>query len=47
MTPTAAVVMGALALGRIPYEKWLKFVWKPAAAFLLLTMLILVAAVIL
>ena len=47
VTPTAAVVMGALALGRIPYEKWLKFVWKPAAAFLLLTMLILVAAVIL
>ena len=47
VTPTAAVVMGALALGRIPYETWLKFVWKPAAAFLLLTMLILVAAVIL
>jgi len=25
--PTFAVVMGGLALGRIPYNKWLKFVW--------------------
>ena len=44
---TLVTYLCALALGRIPYEKWLKFVWKPAAAFLLLTMLILVAAVIL
>lgn len=44
LTPTAAVVMGALALGRIPYEKWLKFVWKIAALFLVLTVLLLVAA---
>ena len=27
-TPTSAVVMGALAIGRIPYEKWLKFSLK-------------------
>lgn len=25
-TPTYAVVMGALALGRVPYERWLRFV---------------------
>ena len=44
VTPTAAVVMGALALGRIPYEKWLKFVWKLILLFLLLTGLLLVLA---
>ena len=47
MTPTAAVVMGALALGRIPYEKWLKFVWKLILIFLLLTVLLLIAAAVL
>ena len=36
--------MGALALGRIPYEKWLKFVWKLMLLFLLLTGLLLVLA---
>lgn len=28
VTPTSAVVMGALAIGRVPYAKWLKFVSK-------------------
>jgi uncharacterized ion transporter superfamily protein YfcC len=37
ITPTAAVVMGALALGHVPYERWLKFVWKLLVVFLLLT----------
>ncbi|OQX40244.1 MAG: C4-dicarboxylate ABC transporter [Oceanospirillales bacterium LUC14_002_19_P2] len=27
MTPTSGVVMGALAMGRVPYEKWIKYVW--------------------
>ena len=27
ITPTSGVVMGALAMGRVSYEKWLKFVW--------------------
>lgn len=27
-TPTSAVVMGALAIGRVPYDKWLKFSLK-------------------
>ena len=47
ITPTAAVLMGALALGRIPYEKWLKFVWKLILIFLLLTVLLLIAAAVL
>jgi uncharacterized ion transporter superfamily protein YfcC len=25
INPTFAVVMGALAIGRVPYERWLKF----------------------
>lgn len=28
ITPTAAVVMGALALGHVPYDRWIKFSWK-------------------
>ena len=28
ITPTSAVVMGALAIGRVSYGTWLKFVWK-------------------
>ena len=47
VTPTAAVVMGALALGRIPYEKWLKFVWKLILLFLAMTILLLIAAALL
>ena len=27
VTPTSAVVMGGLAIGRVPYERWLRFVW--------------------
>ena len=42
ITPTAAVVMGALALGRVPYDKWLKFVWKLLLWFLLLTLAFLI-----
>jgi uncharacterized ion transporter superfamily protein YfcC len=42
ITPTAAVVMGALALGHVPYDKWVKFVWKLILYFVLLTMAFLV-----
>ena len=45
VTPTAAVVMGALALGHVPYDRWLKYVWKLVLYFLLLTMVFLVAGV--
>jgi uncharacterized ion transporter superfamily protein YfcC len=37
VTPTAAVVMGALALGRVGYDRWVKYVWKLLAWFLLLS----------
>ena len=28
ITPTSAVVMGALAIGRVSYGVWLKYIWK-------------------
>ena len=45
ITPTAAVVMGALALGHVPYDRWLKYVWKLIAYFLLLTVAFLTIGV--
>ena len=36
ITPTAAVVMGGLAFGRVPYDRWVRFVWKLILIFLLL-----------
>ena len=41
ITPTAAVVMGALALGHVPFDRWVKYVWKLVLAFALLTLLFL------
>ena len=46
LTPTAAVLMGALALGKVPYEKWVKFVWKLFVGLLLLTCVFLVFGVV-
>ena len=46
LTPTAAVVMGALALGRVPYDKWLGYVWKLLVYFALITILFLIAGTI-
>ena len=45
ITPTAAVVMGALALGHVPFDRWLKYVWKLVLYFLLLTLAFLVIGV--
>lgn len=40
ITPTSAVVVGALAIGRIPYDKWLKFIWP---LLLILTVMVVAA----
>lgn len=37
INPTFAVVMGAIAIGRIPYERWLRFMWP---LLLILTVII-------
>lgn len=45
VTPTSAVVMGGLAIGRVPYDRWLKYVWKLLAIILLLTVALLALGV--
>lgn len=40
ITPTSAVVVGGLAIGRVSYDKWLKFIWP---LLLMLTLIIAVA----
>ncbi len=41
ITPTAAVLMGALSLGRVSYDRWVKYVWKLVAYIFLLCLLFL------
>ena len=43
-TPTSAVVMGALAIGRVPYDKWLKFSFKLIIILFVLCAIVLAAA---
>ena len=40
INPTFAVVMGGLALGRVPYERWLRFMFP---LLVVLTVIIVVA----
>ena len=40
VVPTSAVVMGGLALGRVPYERWLRFMWP---LLVILTVIIMAA----
>lgn len=46
ITPTAAVVIGALALGHVPYDKWIRYVWKLILYFFLLTLAFLIVGVV-
>jgi len=41
LTPTSGVLMAALAMARVPYEKWLKWVWKLVAVLLVLGLILL------
>lgn len=36
LAPTSAVLMGVMALSHIPYDQWLKYVWKLIAVLFLL-----------
>ena len=47
VTPTAAVVMGGLAVGGVPYDRWVRFVWKLVLIFFLLTGVFLAVSAIL
>jgi uncharacterized ion transporter superfamily protein YfcC len=43
--PTFAVVMGGLAIGRISYDNWLRFVWPLLLILLVIIMLALSVSV--
>ncbi len=45
LTPTSGVLMAALAMARIPYEKWLKWAWKGTLALILIGLLLLLFTV--
>lgn len=45
ITPTSAILMGALGIARIPYEVWLKWFWKVLLFFVLLGLLLLIPTV--
>jgi uncharacterized ion transporter superfamily protein YfcC len=47
VTPTSAVVMGGLAIARVGYGTWLKFVWPVLVALAVLCIVVLSAAVLL
>ena len=44
ITPTSGVVMGALAIAKVPYEKWLKHVLKLLGIYAIVTVVLLVVA---
>ena len=41
VTPTSGVLVAALAMARIPYAKWVKWVWKGVVVLLVLGLLLL------
>lgn len=41
VTPTSAVIMGALAIGKVPYDRWLKYIWKLLLIFFVMTIVFL------
>jgi uncharacterized ion transporter superfamily protein YfcC len=47
VTPTSAVVMGGLAIARVGYGTWLKFVWPVLILLAILTVVVLSAGVLL
>ena len=47
VTPTSAVVMGGLAISRVGYGTWLKFVWPVLLLLAILTIIVLTVSVLL
>jgi uncharacterized ion transporter superfamily protein YfcC len=47
ITPTSAVVMGGLAIARVPYERWLRFVWPVLLGLTIIIMAVLSLGVLL
>ena len=47
VTPTSGVLMAALAMARVPYEKWLKWAWKYVLVLILAGFVLLLPTVLL
>ena len=47
ITPTSAVLMGVLGVARIPFEKWVKWVWPIMVFLILLGFILLIPTVVL
>jgi uncharacterized ion transporter superfamily protein YfcC len=45
ITPTSGVLMSALAMARIPYTRWVRWIWKMVLALLVLGLLLLIPTV--
>ena len=45
ITPTSGVLVAALAMARIPYSKWVKWIWKMVLVLLVLGLLLLLPTV--
>ena len=45
VTPTSGVLIAALAMARIPYAKWVKWIWKGVVALLVIGWFLLVGTV--
>ena len=45
ITPTSAVLIGALGIARIPYEIWIKWFWKVLLFFMIVGLLLLMPTV--
>ena len=41
ITPTSGVLVAALAMARIPYSKWVRWIWKMVLALLVIGLLLL------
>ena len=45
VTPTSGVLIAALAMARIPYTRWVKWVWKMVVVLIILGLLLLIPTV--
>jgi uncharacterized ion transporter superfamily protein YfcC len=45
LVPTNGALMAVLAIANVPYNKWLKFAWKPTLFMLLIGALAIIFAV--
>ena len=45
ITPTSGVLIAALAMARIPYTRWVKWVWKGVLVLLVIGLFLLIPTV--